>query len=309
MAAAAFQRSTARLLVRKGAALDARNRRGAEPLHYAADANVWNPTAQAGVITYLLSAAASVNARDANGATPLHRAVRTRSAPAVRALLAGGADVHATNKNGSRPFDLAVHNTGRGGSGSTRARAATGGHHHDVDRRWRQAAHEDRCETPPLATHTTRCRVDRRASAARNSDCAACARSQHRDAGCVRPSMLLRPRRAGRAAGTADELLDRASRDAEVLRGQRRFLAAAAHLHVEIGAAEPRGRSPTGRACRPRRCAGDTNSAPRRPLREARRTVALESRARQPCAPAPARRRLAAMPLPFWPRLIVVPAR
>ena len=122
MAAAAFQRATARLLVRKGAALDARNRRGAEPLHYAADANVWNPTAQAGVITYLLSAAASVNARDANGATPLHRAVRTRSAPAVRALLAGGADVHATNKNGSRPFDLAVHNTGRGGSGSTRAR-------------------------------------------------------------------------------------------------------------------------------------------------------------------------------------------
>ena len=32
MAAAAFQQSTARLLVRKGAALDAKNRRGAEPL-------------------------------------------------------------------------------------------------------------------------------------------------------------------------------------------------------------------------------------------------------------------------------------
>jgi ankyrin repeat protein len=122
MAAAAFQRSTARLLVRKGAALDAKNRRGAEPLHYAADANCWNPTTQAGTITYLLSAGANVNAQDANGATPLHRAVRTRSGPAVRALLAGGADVRATNKNGSTPFDLAVRTTGRGGSGSTRAR-------------------------------------------------------------------------------------------------------------------------------------------------------------------------------------------
>jgi hypothetical protein len=122
MAAAAFQRSTARLLVEKGSALDARNRRGAEPLHYAADANRWSPNTQADTITYLLSAGANINAKDANGATPLHRAVRTRSAMAVRALLAGGADVHATNKNGSTPFDLTTRNTGRGGSGSTRAR-------------------------------------------------------------------------------------------------------------------------------------------------------------------------------------------
>src|SRR5436190_14333786 len=43
MAAAAFQPTTARLLVQRGAALDAKNRRRAEPLHYAADANRWNP--------------------------------------------------------------------------------------------------------------------------------------------------------------------------------------------------------------------------------------------------------------------------
>ncbi len=122
MAAAAFQRSTARLLVRKGAALDAKNRRGAEPLHYAADANRWSPTKQFATITYLLSAGANANARDANGATPLHRAVRTRSAMAVRALLAGGADVHLKNKNGSTPFDLALRDTGRGGSGTPLAR-------------------------------------------------------------------------------------------------------------------------------------------------------------------------------------------
>ena len=122
MAAAAFQRSAARLLVQKGAALDARNRRGAEALHYAADTNWWNPKAQSETITYLLSAGAHANAKDANGATPLHRAVRTRSAMAVGALLAGGADVNITNKNGSSPLDLAVRTTGRGGSGSKRAR-------------------------------------------------------------------------------------------------------------------------------------------------------------------------------------------
>jgi hypothetical protein len=122
MASAAFQRATVRLLVQNGSALDAKNRRGAEPLHYAADANRWNPRRQSETIEYLLSAGANANAKDANGATPLHRAVRTRCAMAVRALLAGGADVHAMNKNGSTPFDLAGRDTGRGGSGSPLAR-------------------------------------------------------------------------------------------------------------------------------------------------------------------------------------------
>lgn len=122
MAAAAFRRPIAKLLVAHGADCHARNRRGAQPLHYAADANRWEPVAQAETIEYLLSAGADPNAFDKSGVAPLHRAVRTRSLPAVRALLDGGADPTARNKAGSTPLHLAVQTTGRGGSGSEHAR-------------------------------------------------------------------------------------------------------------------------------------------------------------------------------------------
>jgi hypothetical protein len=122
MAAAAFRRPVAELLVAHGADCHARNRRGAEPLHYAADANRWEPEAQAETIEYLLSAGADPNAVDKNGVAPLHRAVRTRSLPAVQALLDGGANPRTPNKSGSTPLHLAVQTTGRGGSGSEHAR-------------------------------------------------------------------------------------------------------------------------------------------------------------------------------------------
>ncbi len=122
MAAAAFQRSIAELLVAHGADHQAKNRRGAGPLHYAADTNHWEPAAQAEMIAYLLSVGADPNARDKDGVTPLHRAVRTRSLPAVMALLDGGADPKVRNKAGSAPLHLAVQTTGRGGSGSEHAR-------------------------------------------------------------------------------------------------------------------------------------------------------------------------------------------
>jgi ankyrin repeat protein len=122
MAAAAFRRSVAELLVAQGADCSAKNRRGAEPLHYAADANRWNPAAQAETIEYLLSIGADPNALDGAGVAPLHRAVRTRSLPAVRALLDGGARPRAPNQAGSTPLHLAVQTTGRGGSGSEQAR-------------------------------------------------------------------------------------------------------------------------------------------------------------------------------------------
>ena len=122
MAAAAFRRDVAECLVAHGANCRARNRRGAEPLHYAADANRRDPTAQAEVIRYLISVGADPNALDSAGIAPLHRAVRTRSLEAVRALLDGGANARQRNKAGSTPLHLAVQTTGRGGSGSSDAR-------------------------------------------------------------------------------------------------------------------------------------------------------------------------------------------
>ena len=127
IAAAAYNVDVARMLVARGARVGARNRRGAEPLHYAADSHPnsarWSPVAQARTIACLIDAGADPNSANMDGATPLHRAVRTRSAAAVQALIDGGADASRTNKNGSTPIDLASRTTGKGGSGSPAARA------------------------------------------------------------------------------------------------------------------------------------------------------------------------------------------
>jgi ankyrin repeat protein len=121
MAAAASSRPIAELLMRRGADCRARNRRGAEPLHYAADGGRRKPRTQAGVIKYLISMGAEPNAVDKTGVAPLHRAVRKRSLAAVRALLDGGANPRKPNKAGSTPLHLAVQNTGASGSGSDEA--------------------------------------------------------------------------------------------------------------------------------------------------------------------------------------------
>jgi ankyrin repeat protein len=127
IAAAAYQLEVARALVAARADVQARNRRGAEPIHYAADGvpggEHWNPQAQAQTIVYLVAAGADPNATDGSMVRPLHRAVRTRCASAVRALLDSGADPSLANGNGSTPLDLAKRQTGRGGSGGPQAKA------------------------------------------------------------------------------------------------------------------------------------------------------------------------------------------
>ena len=126
VAAAAYRANIARDLVARGAVVRARNRRGAEPLHYACDGSPgskrWDPEAQTATIECLIAAGANPNATDRSGVTPLHRAVRTRSAAAVRSLLDAGAHVRQRNGSGSTPLHLAVQTTGRSNSGSAEAR-------------------------------------------------------------------------------------------------------------------------------------------------------------------------------------------
>lgn len=126
IAAAAYATATVRLLLAGGANVHARNRRGAQPLHYAADGAPdgvhWNPESQHDVVACLIQAGADPNAIDDSGVAALHRAVRTRCASAVKALLDHGADPKLQNRNGSTAYDLAQRTTGRGGSGSAAAR-------------------------------------------------------------------------------------------------------------------------------------------------------------------------------------------
>lgn len=122
MAAAAHSLTFVKLLIRSGADCRAKNRRGAEPLHYAADGQGTGRKSQAKVIEYLVSKGADPNAVDKSGVAPLHRSVRNRSSVAVRALLDVGAAVTLKNKSGSTPLHLAVQTTGASGSGSEEAK-------------------------------------------------------------------------------------------------------------------------------------------------------------------------------------------
>jgi ankyrin repeat protein len=127
MAAAAHQTRIVDELIARGADIRARNRRGAEPLHYAVDGGAGlsarDQNAQAKIIATLVRAGADPNVVDKSGVAPLHRAVRNRCATAVKALIEGGADPRAPNRNGSTPMFLATRNTGKSGSGSTEAKA------------------------------------------------------------------------------------------------------------------------------------------------------------------------------------------
>jgi hypothetical protein len=126
VAAAAHRRPLAEVLVTRGAGVRARNRRGQEPLHYAAagrpGTEFRGPGSQRDVIAFLVEAGADPNALDKSGVAPLHRAVRDRCSAAVDALIESGADPLLMNKSGSTPLHLAVQNTGKSGSGSDAAK-------------------------------------------------------------------------------------------------------------------------------------------------------------------------------------------
>jgi ankyrin repeat protein len=130
IAAAAHRREVAAALVASGASVLARNRRGAEPIHYVAvgwpEESERDSAARALIVADLVKAGAEPNALDANGSSPLHRAVRNRTLPVVQSLVEHGADPLLRNGSGSTPLHLAVRNTGRSGSGSAVAQREQG---------------------------------------------------------------------------------------------------------------------------------------------------------------------------------------
>jgi hypothetical protein len=126
LAAAAHDATIVRDLTGAGALVDALNRRGARPLHYAVDGGTRAPRdakeAQRTTVAALLALGADPNQPDKNGTPPLHRAIRNRSSAAVDALLAGGADPQVRNAKGSTVMQLATWTTGKGGSGTDEAK-------------------------------------------------------------------------------------------------------------------------------------------------------------------------------------------
>lgn len=127
IAAAAHRPELVRALIGLGANVGARNRRGAEPLHYAAvgapGASSRDAGAQSTTIACLIEAGADPNATDKGGIAPLHRAIRSRSAEAVKALLASGANPQMRTGRGSTAMQLATGHSGKSGSGSPEAKA------------------------------------------------------------------------------------------------------------------------------------------------------------------------------------------
>jgi ankyrin repeat protein len=126
LAAAALRPRAATLLLERGALVNAVNRRGARPVHYACDprpnsGGSRHQRAQAELIQLLADWGAELDQADRGGATPLHRAVRARSPAAVRQLLRLGARVDGRLRTrGSTPLHLATQSTGASGTAGAR---------------------------------------------------------------------------------------------------------------------------------------------------------------------------------------------
>ena len=93
-----------------GADVNARDRRGATPLHNAAGRWSGEATNLINLAAALLDAGAEVNARDNGRATPLHRAagVGTSNDSMVSLLVEAGADIHATDDGGRTALHVAL---------------------------------------------------------------------------------------------------------------------------------------------------------------------------------------------------------
>jgi uncharacterized protein len=100
------KRDAARVLLNKGAAVNARSTNAMQnmPLHAAAAGK------HAEIARLLIDRGASVDARQHGGWTPMHAAALTGDVPLATILVEAGADVSARAENNQRPLDLALTN-------------------------------------------------------------------------------------------------------------------------------------------------------------------------------------------------------
>ena len=98
------------LLLARKADINARNKYGFTPLHFAA-LSVWAGTTQT---QFLLANGAEVDARNNDGNTPLFIAVFWDQKRAAEVLLKHGADINARNKNGDTPLHWAANRGHKG---------------------------------------------------------------------------------------------------------------------------------------------------------------------------------------------------
>jgi ankyrin repeat protein len=82
-----------------GTDLNAKNKYGSTPLHYAANKEI---------AELLIAEDANVNEKDDNGSTPLHFAAVNGPKVIVELLIANGADVNAKDEDGGTPLDVAI---------------------------------------------------------------------------------------------------------------------------------------------------------------------------------------------------------
>ena len=101
LAAAAASSQAVQLLLRHGAAVDARDARGRAALDLACAAS------SEACVQMLLAAGAAPNAADGEGATPLHRCAEVGATACARALLGAGATLER-DKRGDSPLHVAA---------------------------------------------------------------------------------------------------------------------------------------------------------------------------------------------------------